>query len=80
LPPFGSESFCLPVSSPKTLRLKIYKTITLPVVLYGCETWSLTLKEKHGLRMFEWGVMRIFETKREEVTGGWRRQRIEELF
>jgi hypothetical protein len=70
-------SFCL---LSENFTIKIYRTVILPVVLYGCETWSLTLKEKHGLRMFEWGVMRIFETKREEVTGGWRRQRIEELF
>jgi hypothetical protein len=46
----------------------------LPVVLYECETWSLTLKEEHRLRVFENGVLRrIFGPRREEVTGGWRR-------
>jgi hypothetical protein len=48
----------------------MYKTIVLPVVLYGCETWSLTLREGHRLRVFENKVLRrIFETKRVEVTG-----------
>ena len=45
--------FFLPVCYPnkKNTRIKIYRTIILPVVLYGCETWSLTMKEKHGLRV-----------------------------
>jgi hypothetical protein len=48
----------------------IYKTIILPVVLYGCETWSLTLREEHRLRVFENRVLRrIFGLKRDEVTG-----------
>jgi hypothetical protein len=56
------------------LKLKIYKTIILPVVLYGCETWSLTLREDHRLRVFENRVLRaIFGTKRDEVTGEWRK-------
>jgi hypothetical protein len=47
-----------------------YKTIILPVVLYGCETWSLTLREEHRLRVFENMVLRrIFEPKKDEVTG-----------
>jgi hypothetical protein len=51
-----------------------YKTIILPVVLYGCETWSLTLTEEHRLRVFENRVLRrIFGPKRDEVTGGWRK-------
>jgi hypothetical protein len=50
------------------------------VVLYGCETWSLTLKEKHRLRVFENRVLRrIFRPKRDEVTGGWRKLHNEEL-
>jgi hypothetical protein len=50
------------------------------VVLYGCETWSLTLKEEHGLRVFENRVLRrIFGSKRDEVTGGWRKLHNEEL-
>jgi hypothetical protein len=52
--------------------VKIYKTIILPVVLYGCETWSLTLREKHRLRVFENRVLRgMFGPKRDEVTGEW---------
>jgi hypothetical protein len=51
--------------------MRIYKTIILPVGLYGCETWSLTLKEEHRLRVFEKKVLRrIFGAKRDEVTGG----------
>jgi hypothetical protein len=50
------------------------------VVLYGCETWSLTLREKHRLRVFENRVLRrIFGLKRDEVTGGWRQLHNEEL-
>jgi hypothetical protein len=54
----------------KSLKIRIYKTIILPVVLYGCETWSLTLREEHRLRVFENRVLRrIFGPKRVEVTG-----------
>jgi hypothetical protein len=54
----------------RTVKVKIYKTIILPVVLYGCETWSLTLSEQHRLRVFENRVLRrIFGPKRDEVTG-----------
>jgi len=53
----------------KNLKIKIYRTIILPVVLYECETWSLTLKEKRRLRMFENRLLRIFGPKRDEVTG-----------
>jgi hypothetical protein len=53
----------------------------LPVVLYGCETWSLTLREEHKLRVFESRVLRkIFGPKREVVTGEWRKLHNEELF
>jgi hypothetical protein len=51
----------------------------LPVVLNGCETWSLTLREEHRLRMFENRVLRIFGPKRDEGTGGWRKLHNEEL-
>jgi hypothetical protein len=58
----------------KNLKIKIYKMIILPVVLYGCETWSLTLREEHGLRVFENRVLRkIFGPKRDEVTGEWKK-------
>jgi hypothetical protein len=54
----------------KNLKIRIYKTIILPVVLYWCETLSLTLREEHRLRVFENRVpRRIFGPKRDEVTG-----------
>ena len=54
----------------KNLKIKIYRTIILPVVLYGCETWSLTLREERRLRVFENRVLRrVFGPKRDEVTG-----------
>jgi len=46
---------------PKNLKIKIYRTIILPVVLYGCETWSLTLREERKLRVFENMVLRILD-------------------
>jgi hypothetical protein len=64
----------------KILKIKISKTIILPVVLYGCETWSLTVREDPTLKVFENRVLRrIFGPKREEVAGGWRRLHNEEL-
>jgi hypothetical protein len=55
-------------------------TIIFPVVLYGCEIWSLTLREEHRMRVFENRVLRrIFGPKRDEVTGEWRRLHNEEL-
>jgi len=54
----------------KKLKIKIYRTIILPVVLYGCETWLLTLREERRLRVFENRVLRrVFGPKRDEVTG-----------
>jgi hypothetical protein len=62
------------------LKIRIYKTIILPVVLYGCETWSLTLREEHRLKVFENRVLiRIFGLRRDEVTEGWRKLHNEEL-
>jgi hypothetical protein len=64
----------------RNVKAKIHKTIILPVVLYGCETWSLTLREEHRLRVFENRVLRrIFVPKRDEVTGEWRKLHNEEL-
>ena len=61
------------------MKIKIYKTIILPVVLYGCETWSLTLREGSRLRVFENRILRrIFGPKRDE-NGEWRRLHDEEL-
>jgi hypothetical protein len=62
------------------VKVKIYKTIILPVVLYGCEIWSLALREEHRLRVFEKRVLRrIFGPKRDEVTREWRKLHNEEL-
>jgi len=58
----------------KNLKIKIYRIIILPVVLYGCKTWSLTLREERRLRVFENRVLRrIFGPKRDELTGEWRK-------
>jgi hypothetical protein len=63
----------------KNTKIKIYRTTIFPVVLYGCETWSLTLREEHRLRVFENRVLRrIFGPKRDVVTGEWRRLHNEE--
>jgi hypothetical protein len=57
----------------KNLKIRIYKMIILPVVLYGCETWSLTLREEHRLRVFKNRVLRrIFGPKRDEAMREWR--------
>jgi len=64
----------------KNLKIKIYKTIILPVVLYGCETWSLTLREERRLRAFDNSVLRrISGPKRDEVIGEWRKLHHKEL-
>jgi len=64
----------------KNLKIEVYRTIILPVVLYGCEAWSPTLREERKLRLFEIMVlMRIFGPRRDEVTGEWRRLHNEEL-
>ena len=58
----------------------LYRTIILPVVLYGCETWSLTLRDQRSLRVFDNRVLRrVFGPKRHEVTGEWRKLHNEEL-
>jgi len=64
----------------KNLKIKIYRTIILSVVLCGCETWSLALRVENKLRVFEKKVLRrIFGPKRYEVTGEWRGLHNEEL-
>jgi hypothetical protein len=69
----GIHFFCL-------LSIKVYRTIVLPVVLYGCETWLLTLKEERRLRVFENRMSRrIIGRKRDEVTGKWRKLHTEEF-
>jgi hypothetical protein len=71
------------LSSPllsRKLKVKTHKTIILPVILYGCETWFLTLREEHRLRVFENRVLRkIFGPKRDEVTGECRKLHTGEL-
>ena len=58
----------------KNLKIKIYRTVILLVVLYGCETWTLTRREERKLMVFENMVLkRIFGPRRDEVTGEWRR-------
>ena len=72
----------LPSSSflSKNLKIKIYRTIILSVVLYGCKTWSLTLREERRLRVLENRVLRrIFGPKRDEVTREWRTLHNEEF-
>jgi hypothetical protein len=65
----------------KNIKIKIYRTVILPVVLSGCETWPLKLREEHKLRVFENRVLgKIFRPKRDEVTEEWRRLHNEELY
>ena len=64
----------------KQLEIKIYRTIILPVVVSGCETWSLTLREEHRLRVFEKRLWRrVFGPRRNQVTRKWRKLHNEEL-
>ena len=64
----------------KKLRIKIYRNIILPVILYGCQTWSLTLREENRLKVFQNRVLRrIFEPRRDEVTGEWGKVHTEKL-
>jgi hypothetical protein len=71
---FGADSFVFQLLS-KNMKIKIYGNVILLVILYGCKTWSLTLREKRRLRVFENRVLRrIFGPKRDEVRGKWRKQ------
>jgi hypothetical protein len=64
----------------KNLKIKIYRDIILPAFLYGCETWSLTFREEHRLKVFGNRVLRrIFGPRRDEITGEWRKLHNEEL-
>jgi hypothetical protein len=76
--PFRPEASVFPSAVQKhKIRTYVQKLI-FPVVLYGCETWSLILKEDRGLRVFENRVLRIFEPKRAEMTGDYRKLHNEE--
>jgi hypothetical protein len=64
----------------KNIKIRTYRTVILPVALYGCETWSLILREEHKLRVFKNRLLwRIFGPKRNVVMGGWRKLHYEEL-
>jgi hypothetical protein len=68
------RTFCFRIYSTKTYKLKPTELLSLPVVLHGCEAWSLTLGEEHKLTVFEKKVVRgIFGPKRNEIIGGWRK-------
>ena len=70
---FGEGSFVFQFALQK-YKIKVHRTTILPVVLCRCETWSLTLRKEHGLRVFENRVLRrIYGPKRDEVTGEWRK-------
>ena len=76
---FGAESFVFQFAI-QNLKMKIYRTIILPFVLYGCESWSLTLREERRLRVSENRVIRkIFGLRSDEVTWEWRKLYSEEL-
>ena len=76
---YGDTNFCTTLGE-TFLKIKIYRTIILPVVLYGCETWSLKLREERKLRVCENMVLRrIFGPRRDQVTEEWRRLHNEEL-
>jgi hypothetical protein len=77
--PFGAEPLSSHLLS-KNLKVRIYKTIILPVVLYGHETWALTVREEHKLRVSEnMALRRIFGPKMDGIMGGWRKLHNEEL-
>jgi hypothetical protein len=70
----------LPRLLSKNLKIKIYRIIILPVILYGCEAWSLILREERRLKVFENRMLRrVFGPRRDEVTGEWRKLHNEEL-
>jgi hypothetical protein len=73
------QNLCVFLSHKKNLKIKIYKTVILPIILYGCETWSLTLREEHRLRVFENRVLkRMFGPKMGEDRS-WRKLHNDEL-
>jgi hypothetical protein len=62
------------------MKIKVFRSSNLPVVVYECVTWSVTLREEHGLRVFENRVQRrVFGSNREQIRGGWRELCDEEL-
>jgi hypothetical protein len=73
------EASVMEVSDKTSINNFFMGFVCVTVVLYSCETLSLTLRDKHRLRVFENRVLRIFTPKRDEVTGGWRKLHIDEL-
>ncbi|KAJ4450480.1 hypothetical protein ANN_01905 [Periplaneta americana] len=73
---YSVEKLLLSSLISKNLKVRIFKTVILPVVLYGCETWTLTLREEQRLRVFE---NKLYGAKRDEVTGEWRKLHNAEL-
>jgi hypothetical protein len=74
------QNLLSPLLLSENIKTSVYKTKILPVVLYGCETWSLILREEHRLTVLENRVLRrIFKQKKDEVTGVWRKLHNEEL-
>jgi hypothetical protein len=74
------RTFCLLTCCLSNIQVKMYETIILPVVLYGCETLSVTLRKEHRQKVFENMVLKkIFEPKRGKIIGRWRKSHIEEL-
>jgi hypothetical protein len=79
--PYIVQNLLSSSSLSKNVKIKTYRTTILPVVLYACESWSLTLREESRLRVFENKVLRrIFGPKKDEVTGEWRRLNNKELY
>jgi len=77
---FSAESFVFQFGIQK-YKLEVHSTVILPVVLYGCETWYLILRNEHRLRVFENRVLwKIFGPKRDETTGEWGSRRNEKLY
>ena len=76
---FGAESLVFQFVTQKYTQIDIYRNMLLPVVLCGCETWSLTMKEERRLRVSENWVMRIFGPKSGKVREAWRKFNNEEL-
>jgi hypothetical protein len=75
---FSPEYFVFPSHTKKELKIKIYKTLILQTVCYGCESWSLALREEHGLRVSENRALKMFGPKR-EGDGSWRKLHDDEI-
>jgi len=78
---FCTECFSFPVCCQKNGKIKINRSVILPVVLYGCEAWTVTLREERSIRAFENRVLRkVLGSERDKVTEDWRRLRMEKIY